>query len=102
MFKHTIFADREPTGRRKAKARGGESRHISQLVGADQARAQQYIQFALLAIIQQQGKPVLIPLDQADAIFDTHRLKLEVVDSNIILDVEEQGANIIKPSDVIQ
>ena len=89
-------------GRRKAKASGGESRHISQLVGADQARAQQYIQFALLAIVQSQGKPVSIPVEHADKIFDTHRLKLEIVDSNIILDVEEQGTNIIKPSDVIQ
>ena len=79
------------------------SRHISQLKPTDRARADQLTQFALLAIVQSQGKTVSIPYEKAEQIFDTHRLKIVLNDGAIELSAEKQDSRIVVPDkEIIQ
>lgn len=80
------------------KKRGKPRKHISQLDATGQARAQQLMQYALLAIIQSQGaNKVAIPYDQAQEIHETHRLKITLDDGKIVLEAEKQDSQIIVP-----
>ena len=57
-------------------------KHISQLSATDRARADEQMRMALLAIVAAQGKPVHIPTDEADAIWESHILKIQIVEVN--------------------
>ena len=76
-------------------------KHLSQLDPTGRARAEQVMQFALLAIVQSQGKAVDIPYGIAEKIFDTHRLKITIDGGMIRLEAEKQGSQIVQPGSAL-
>lgn len=57
-------------------------KHLSQHSATDRARFDEQLRMAMLAIVVAQGKAVTIPTDHADAIWETHILKVQIVEIN--------------------
>lgn len=72
-------------------------KHLSQLKPTERARADQLLQFALLAIVAQQKRVVAIPYEEAERIFETHRLKIALHEGKIVLAAERMPSPIIVP-----
>lgn len=66
-----------------------EPKHISQLDPTARARADERIRESLLAIVLQQGRPVVIPATVLDAASQTHRLVIEFDGVNVTLSTEK-------------